>query len=134
MDTERLTADELAAMYIKLRTERAVLAEEYEQKDGVLKEKMDGITDQLMAICKEQNASSIRTAHGTIIRSITTRYWTNDWAALHKVVVDWQAPYLLEKRIHNSAMKEFLQEHPEAMPTGLNVDNRYAISVRKPRG
>jgi hypothetical protein len=38
---------------------------------------------------------------------------------------------LLEKRIHQGNMKEFLQENPNLMPKGLNVDNRYDIIVRR---
>jgi hypothetical protein len=132
MSEERLSADQLAEQYIKLRTERALLQEEYENQDALIKAEMDAISENLLSICKEQDASSIRTEHGTIIRSVTSRYWTNDWGAMHELINKYKAPYLLEKRIMNSAMKEFLEEYPEAYPPGLNVDSKYTITVRKP--
>jgi hypothetical protein len=31
-------------------------------------------------------------------------------------------------------MKEFLEEHPDLHPAGLNVDQEYSIRVTRPRG
>ena len=98
----------------------------------MLAAQMELITNALSHICEETNASSIRTEHGTIIRSMQTRYSTSDWGSFHDMVNRYHAPYLLEKRILNSAMKEFLEEHPEAFPPGLYADNKYVISVRRP--
>jgi len=42
-----------------------------------------------------------------------------------------QAPELLEKRIHQSNMKQFLEENPDLLPAGLNVDSEYTITVRR---
>ena len=38
---------------------------------------------------------------------------------------------LLEKRIHQSNMKEFMEQHPELHPPGLNVDSEYEITIRR---
>jgi hypothetical protein len=38
---------------------------------------------------------------------------------------------LLERRIHQSNMKQFLEENPDLHPMGLNVDSEYAITVRR---
>jgi len=38
---------------------------------------------------------------------------------------------LLERRIHQGNMKEWLQENPDKVPIGLNVDSRYDITVRR---
>lgn len=132
MNEERKTADQLAEAYIKLRDERALLKKQYENEDDKLSMQMDDISRTLLELCTEQNASSITTAHGTVIRSVTTRYWTNDWGSLYEVINKYKAPYLLHKSITNSAMRDFLEEHPEAHPPGLNVDSKYTISVRRP--
>ena len=39
---------------------------------------------------------------------------------------------LLEKRIAQTNMANFLQENPTLVPPGLNSNSEYAISVRKP--
>jgi hypothetical protein len=41
------------------------------------------------------------------------------------------APDLLEKRIHQANMKQFLEENPEILPAGLNVDSEYTLMVRR---
>lgn len=131
METKQ-SADELAEEFIKLRDAKKKLEEIYEQKKEVFETRMREITNELTLICEEQNASSIRTAHGTIIRSVTTDYSTTDWDAMHALVLKHQAPYLLWKRINNSAMKDFLESHPEEYPPGLRIDSKYTVTVRKP--
>ena len=132
MTEEKTAAAALAEKYIKLRDARKKLKELYEAKDALLETEMNDISGNLLELCKEQDASSIKTTGGTIIRSITTQYDPGDWDAVYEVVKKYNAPYLLQKRIHNGAMKEFLDQHPEAFPVGMNVNNRYTITVRRP--
>ena len=41
---------------------------------------------------------------------------------------------LLEKRIHQTHMKEFLSENPDLFPKGMNVENEYTVVVRRSKG
>jgi len=38
---------------------------------------------------------------------------------------------LLEKRIHQTNMKEFLENNPDVEPMGLNIDREYEITIRR---
>jgi hypothetical protein len=38
---------------------------------------------------------------------------------------------LLEKRLHQTNMKEFLFENPDIYPKGLNVESQYTVVVRR---
>ena len=38
---------------------------------------------------------------------------------------------LMEQRVHQTNMKSFLEENPNLMPPGMNIDSRYAITVRR---
>jgi hypothetical protein len=38
---------------------------------------------------------------------------------------------LLEKRLHQTNMKQFLEENPDLKPAGLNIDSEYTIVVRR---
>jgi hypothetical protein len=60
------------------------------------------------------------------------RYWTSDWETMYRFIKENDVPQLLEQRIHNGNMKQFLQENPEAFPAGLQCDRKYVIQVRKP--
>ena len=131
MSEEQLSADKLAEVYIKIRDARAKLKEEYEEQDAAAKEQLDLIAAQMLSICDEQNADSIKTKAGTIIRKVDTRYWTSDWESFYEFVQEHDAFPLLEKRIHQTNMKQFLEENPDVLPMGLQSDSKYSIVVRR---
>ena len=126
-----VTADKLVRVYIKMRDKRAALKASYEADDNQIKEQMALVEQHLLEVCKSTGAESIKTEHGTAIRSVQTRYWTGDWAAMHKFIRDNNALDLLERRISQLSMKNFLRENPDLMPVGLNVDNKYTVTVRR---
>jgi len=127
-----LTAGELAAQYLEFRELKDKLRKKFEAKEAVLDAELDEITNRLMVLCNEQDASSIKTEYGTVIRSLKTRYDPKDWDSMHEFVLEHSAPYLLQKRINESAMKEFLEANPTEYPKGMNIVSEYKITVRKP--
>lgn len=132
MSEEQMTADKLTAAYMKLRSTIREKEEEHKQEITELKEQFDLIGNKLLEICEEQGADSIRTPAGTITRRVTSRYWTSDWESMHKFMKENDALHLLEQRIHNGNMKQFLEDNPDKSPMGLQADRRYTVSVRKP--
>ena len=122
------TADKIVSAYIKIRNE--IQSKEDEIK--ALKESQELLSTSLLELCNEQNLDSVRTPFGTATRSIRTNYWTNDWGAMHEFIKEHEALHLLEKRIHNTNMKEFLEDNPTVVPVGLQTDRKYVITVRKP--
>ena len=50
---------------------------------------------------------------------------------IDEVIKKYEVPELLEKRIQQTNIKEFLAEHPEAHPAELNVDREYVIAIRR---
>ena len=125
--------DMLANVYIKIRDARTALKTEFTTQDSVLQEQMDLLEANMLDACKDLNASSIKTQHGTIIRSVKSRYWTNDWDSMYTFIKEQGAFGLLEKRLHQTNMKEFLVENPDLLPMGLNVESEYTVVVRKPK-
>lgn len=125
------SVDRLTRIYIKIRDAKAEASAEFKEKDKKLSDQLAAVKAQLLDYCKEQNVESVRTSEGMFYRTVKTRYWTSDWAAMHKFVVDRAMPEFLEKRLNQTAVKEFLEENPETVPPGLNVDSEYMISVRK---
>jgi hypothetical protein len=125
---ESATADQIVSAYIKIRNE--IQSKEDEIK--ALKESQELLSSSLLELCNEQNLDSVRTPFGTATRSIRTNYWTNDWGQMHEFIKQHDALHLLEKRIHNTNMKEFLEDNPTTVPAGLQTDRKYVITVRKP--
>ena len=123
--------DKLTEIYIKIRDARAEAKVEFDARDTVLKDQLGLLEAEMLDACKDLNASSIRTPHGTIIRSVKSRYWTNDWDSMYTFIEEQGAFGLLEKRLHQTNMKDFLVENPDLLPMGLNVENEYTVVVRR---
>lgn len=126
-----MSASKLSEVYIKIRDARAKLKEQYEEDDKKLEAQMDVIEAKLLEICKETDADSIKTQAGTVMRRVATRYWTNDWDSMYNFVRENDAYGLLERRLHQTNMKQFLEENPDKFPPGMLLDSQYKITVRR---
>jgi hypothetical protein len=40
-------------------------------------------------------------------------------------------PELLEKRLHQTNTKAFLEENPELLPPGLNANMEYSVTIKR---
>jgi phage pi2 protein 07 len=127
-DKDRL--GKLTKAYINIRARRTEIASEFKKEDDGLKEQQDKIKATLLEFCKENNIDSVRTEAGVFYRSQKRRYWTSDWESMHKFILEHEAPEFLEKRLNQTAVKEFLEENPDILPPGLNVQSEYTISIR----
>ena len=132
MEGENLPADKLVKVYRKIRDAINEKEEAHKTEISGLKEQLDAVAAKLLEICNTQNLDSLRTPEGTVTRRAVTRYWTNDWESMYQFIKEQDAPFLLEQRIHNGNMKQFLEENPDTLPIGLNADTKYAVTVRKP--
>ena len=123
--------DEIVAVYIKIRNAKEDLAREYDDKIAALDEQMRTLKEELLKISKETGVTSFKTDNGTAYRTIKNRYWTNDWESFYGFMREHGAMELLEKRIHQTNMREFLEDRPDVHPPGLNVDQEYEITIRR---
>ena len=126
------TVDEMVAAYRELRDTIKTKEEEYEAELASLKGSLETIAQGLLDFCNTQNLDSVRTPMGTVSRRVNTRYWTTDWDSTYKFIMEHDAPFLLEKRIHNTNMAQFLEENPDDLPPGMQIDRKYIVQVRKP--
>lgn len=122
-----INAEKLAEVYVKIREARRELA----KKDDELKAQLDVITEKLLDICKDQGASTIRTPHGTISRRINKHYWTSDWHSFFQFVKEHDSFSLLQHRINNANMDQFLKENPALVPPGLQAENSQTVVITK---
>lgn len=126
-----MDATRLVSVYIKMRDAKDSLTREYESKLNEIKEQMELVEQELLEICKATGQDGGKTPYGSFSRSVKTRYWTNDWDSMYSFIKKNDAIQLLEQRIHQTNLKQFLTENPGDMPQGLNVDSKYAITVRR---
>lgn len=121
------TIDKLTKVYVKIRDKRR----ELEETDKELKAQLDMISDKILEICKEQGTFTLRTEFGTVSRRLTKHYWTSDWDALAKFIKQHDAFSLLQQRINNTNMAQFLEDNPELHPPGLNADVKQTVVITK---
>jgi hypothetical protein len=123
-----VTIDELVNIHRKMDVALAELQSKMDEID----EQRVAVRTTILEMMKEQKLESVRTDNGTVTKSIKERYWTGDWSALHAYIIETGAVDLLEKRIQQTNMREWIAAHPNDHPPSLNIDREYAISIRKP--
>lgn len=131
MSEEQSLAEKLTKVYIKIRNKRSELSAEFKKQDSDLSDQLDKVKAALITYCKDNGVDSVKTSEGLFYRTIKNRYWTSDWASMHTFIKEHDVPEFFEKRLNQSVVKQFLEENPELVPQGLNVDSEYVITVRK---
>jgi hypothetical protein len=122
-----VNADRLTKIYVKIRDKRLALEKQVQE----LRDQQDIVAKEILELCKEQGTFTMRTPHGTISRRVSKRYWTSDWHSFCEFVKEHDAFALLQQRINNNNMNQFLEENPELHPPGLNADQEQTIVITK---
>ena len=128
-----VTMDRLTRVYIKMRDKLATLSREYEEAEAAIKLQQAEVAAAMKDIMQKAGGTGMRTAYGTVSLRTSTRYYAQDWDAMYRFIVDNDAVHLLEKRIAQKNMSEFLESNPGMLPPGLNTMSEITVSVTKPR-
>ena len=83
-----MNINDLTEAYMNIRKEREVLSSSFKQQDEKLKADMQVIEQEMLKICAEQGADSIRTGYGTVSRQFKNRYHILDWANFYRFILD----------------------------------------------
>ena len=121
----------MTKVYLKIKAERDKLSAEYKEADDELVSQQDKIRSALLGYLKENELKSVKTDAGTFYRTVKQKYWTSDWENMHKFILEHEVPEFLDKRLNQKNVKEFLEENPDLLPKGLNVDAEFALTIRK---
>jgi len=125
--------EKLVKVYLKMRQARDTMVKAHETELEKLESAMKLVKQGLLDYCKDQSVDSVRLADGSgmFYRTIRKRFWTSDWDAMNRFILKHAVPELLEKRLHQGNTQAFLEQHPDLLPPGLNVDSEYTITVRR---
>jgi len=132
-DKVEVDLNKLVSVYLKLRDAIQEKEEQHKQEVQELQVQFDVVAGELLGHCNTQNIDSIRTPVGTISRRISTRYWTSDWDNFYSFIMEHNIPQVLERRVHQNKLKEFLENNPDLLPPGMNVDSEYSVTVQRRR-
>jgi|688.fasta_scaffold544670_2 hypothetical protein len=133
IEIEETNLEELVKTYLTIRNERERIEAEWKAKNDELLADMRALESQMLVTCNENNASSIKTGSGTVIRKLNERFTVADGDVFRKFVLQEGAVELFESRIHQGNFKEFIAERKDdGLPPGVNVMREFGIVVRKP--
>lgn len=130
-EAPKVPVEKLVRVYLKINAALTQIRQDYEAQEKALKDKMATVKSALLQHCKDNNVESVRTTEGLFYRTVKANYWTSDWDSMRKFIIEHKIPELLHERIHQTNMKQFLEENPDLLPPGLNVDSEYTITVRR---
>lgn len=131
--SEELGVEEIVSAYLSVRNARETLKASFEAEDAVLKGEQEQLSALLLEVCNKTDASSIRTAAGTVIRKQKEVFTCSDWPNFREFILRNNLIDVLQQRIHQSNFKTYLAEHAkEGLPPGVNVLRELEITVRKP--
>ena len=126
-----MDASQLVNVYIKIRDAKETRKKQMEAEIADLDAQLDAVEQELLEICKTTGQDGGKTQYGSFTRAVKTRYWTSDWDSMYKFIREHDAPDLLERRIAQGNFAQFIQENPDKMPAGVNVESKYSITVRR---
>jgi len=130
---EAINVEELVNVYLTIRREREILTEQFKAKDRELANDLSSLEQVLLQECNKINANSINTPTGTVVRSVKDTYTCIDWNNFKQFVLETGAIDVLQQRIHQSNLKEFMTQHEgDGLPPGVNVSREFTVVVRKP--
>lgn len=123
--------EKLTRIYIKMREKKAEVAKELEDKVSKIESDMKTVKTAILQHMKDIGAESLKTSAGVVYRTVRTTYATSDWESMNKFILEHGVPELLEKRIHQTNMKAFLEDNPDLLPPGLNANAEYSVTIRR---
>jgi phage host-nuclease inhibitor protein Gam len=123
--------EKLTRIYIKMRDKKAEVSHEFEEQISKIETDMKAVKTAILQHMKDIGAESLRTESGVVYRTVRTTYSTSDWESMGKFILEHGVPELLEKRLHQTNMKAFLEDNPEMLPPGLNANAEYSVTIKR---
>jgi len=127
-----ITDDRLVRVFRKIRATISDETKKYEAVVSRLKDQQKQIEVELLRRLHERGATQTKTEEGTaFISEVMTANIAED-AAFRKFVLDTGDIDFFQRRISITHLKEYMKEHEEQIPPGLNIFKELNINVRAP--
>ena len=124
-DTDDISIDKLVQIHAKIKSKIEAL----DSQVAKLEEQRTEVRLAIKDMMKDQNLQTVKTTSGTVTLMTKTRFNTQDWDSFKKFVLEHEVVDLLEKRIAQSNMAQFLEENPGLVPPGMNAITSFDIRV-----
>lgn len=125
----QVSTDDLISAYLDLRSIRSELKREFESNDSVYKAQMEVIENELHRRLLADNVRSFGGTRGTTYLELKTRAKADDWALAHDFMAKNGRLDMLQRRLSDSVIKQFIEE-TGMTPPGISVFQEYEVVVR----
>ena len=126
-----MDTNEIVKIYVKIRDKKDEVKRKLGEQVALLDADLKVIEEELQERLKAAGATSVKTPNGTVYSTIKSKVWTDNWDSFYKFIEDRGLFDLLERRIHQSNIKSFLDDNPDDIPEGLNIESIKTVTVRR---
>lgn len=115
----------------KIEDKRDEIRADYEQKDSKLREARDTLEQYLIKQMQQMGMDAFQLP-GEGLATIRTRrrFGVADWSLFWDWVITNRCPNMLQKRLLDTAMQDYLDANGE-LPPAINTEARLTLSVTK---
>ena len=115
----------------RIEDARDTIRAEYEKKDSKLKEARDQLEQYLIKQMQQMGMDAFQLP-GEGLATIRTkrRFGVGDWSLFWDWVIEHKCPNMLQKRLLDTAMQDYLDANGE-LPPAINTEARLTLSVTK---
>ena len=126
-----MDTNEIVKIYVKIRDKKDEVKRKLGEQVALLDAELKVIEEELQERLKAAGATSVKTPNGTVYSTIKSKVWTDNWDSFYKFIEARGLFDLLERRIHQSNIKSFLDDNPDDIPEGLNIESIKTVTVRR---
>lgn len=125
-----ITAEQVIAAFVLIRDQRSQLKQVYEAADDKLKEKAEKLKAWLNAQMNAIGTTQLKGSEGTAYRELKRRFNGSDWGLIWAYIKENDRFDMLQKRLGEKALNDFLEETGE-LPPGVSVHQEYDVVIRR---
>lgn len=122
---------QLAQAHQRIKDERSRRKAEFERLDEELKAQQTALRQALLVELNKTGGTSVNTPFGTVYRRTVTKSAAADWGAIWTWMKAHDAPDLVQKRLNNQFILDYMEANNDAIPPGINLHNEFDVSIRK---
>lgn len=122
-----MTLADLTQAYLALRNELA----ELDEKRKSLEVQRSALEAKIMASMDDTGVSSFNTTEALVYKSARMFASVIDMDALLSYCQEHDALHLLQRRVSTEALREWIDNNPDAVVDGIQVGVKSTISVRR---
>lgn len=128
---DNLDLNRCVKVLIGMRDKEEALTAKYKAEKEKIEAQSQLLRNALLDYCKEKNLDSVKTESGTFYRTIQHKYVIKDWQACHDFVIQSGDLNLLQKRISQSNLKEYITTNNIESLSWMYTDTVMTVKVRK---